>query len=117
MIRKLQRNSGNVLGYEVGEKLTEKELEAFSEEFRAKISRYGKVRLLVHVPETPSMESGAVWEDLKLSRYRDDIERYAIVSESDLLERGTKLGDVLIDGEVRHFDPSRDEEAWRWIHE
>ena len=113
--RKLQQSSGNVLGYEVGGKLTEEEFEAFSQEFRAEISRHGKVRLLMHVPEIPSMESGAMWEDLKLSRYRNDIERYAIVGESALLEWGTKLGDVLIAGEVRHFDPSREEEAWRWI--
>jgi SpoIIAA-like len=115
VLRKLQQSSGNVLGYEVGGKLTEEEFEAFSEEFRAEISRHGKVRLLIHVSEIPSMESGAMWEDLKLSRYRDDIERYAIVGESALLEWGTKLGDVLIGGEVRHFDPSREEEAWRWI--
>ena len=115
MLRKLQQSSGNVLGYKVGGKLTEEEFEAFSQEFRAEISRHGKVRLLIHVPEVPSMESGAMWEDLKLSRYRNDIERYAIVGESAPLEWGTKLGDVLIGGEVRHFDPSREEEAWRWI--
>ena len=115
MLRKLQQNSGNVLAYEVGGKLTEEEFEAFSQEFRAEISRHGKARLLIHVSEIPSMESGARCEDLKLSRYRDDIERCASVGESALLEWGTKLGDVLIGGEVKHFDPSREEEAWRWI--
>ena len=106
---------GQRIGLRGRGKLTEEEFEAFSQEFRAEISRHGKVRLLIHVPEVPNMESGAMWEDLKLSRYRDDIERYAIVGESALLEWGTKLGDVLIGGEVRHFDPSREEEAWRWI--
>jgi hypothetical protein len=67
MLRKLQRSVDNVLGYEVGGKLTEEEFEAFAEEFEAAISRHGKVRLLIQMPEMPRMESGALWEDLKLA--------------------------------------------------
>jgi hypothetical protein len=90
-------------------------LETFSQDFRAEFSRHGKVRLLIHMPKIPSTESGAIWEDLKLSRYRDNTERYAIVGDSAQPEWGTKVGDVLIGGEVRHFESSREEEAWRWI--
>jgi hypothetical protein len=38
-----------------------------------------------------------------------------VVGDNALLEWGDELGDVLIGGEVRHFDPSRYEEAWRWL--
>jgi hypothetical protein len=67
LIRRLhEESSGNVLGYEVSGKLTEEELGTISEELRAVIAEYGKVRLLVRMRQIPRMELGALAEDLKL---------------------------------------------------
>jgi hypothetical protein len=66
--------------------------------------------------EIPRMELGALAEDLKLAPYANDIERYAIVSDSTLIEWAQKkIGSSFIGGEVRHFEDSQYEEAWQWL--
>jgi hypothetical protein len=115
MLRRLDEGTGNVLGYEITGKLTEKEFETLSEEFKAVVAEHGRVRLLVRMSQIPRMELGALAEDLKLAPYANDIERYAIVSDSTLIEWAQKIGAVFIGGEVRHFEDSQYEEAWRWL--
>lgn len=115
MLRRLDEGTGNVLGYEVKGKLTEKEFETLSEEFKAVVAEHGKVRLLVRMSDIPRMELGALAEDLKLAPYANDIKRYAIVSDSTVIEWAKKIGDFFIGGEVKHFEESQYEEAWRWV--
>ena len=116
MIRRLHEEGlSNVLGYEVKDKLTEEELRTISEELRAVDAEYGKVRLLVRMRQIPWMELGAMAEDLRLMPYAKDIERYAVVSDSAIFEGTEKIVDAFVGGEVRHFEDSRYEEAWRWV--
>ncbi|CAN5576139.1 hypothetical protein BH24ACT22_BH24ACT22_16700 [soil metagenome] len=103
MLKKLNESAGNVLGYEVKGKLTEKEFEALSVELKAVIAEHGKVRLLVRMPEMPGVEFGALVEDLKLAKYANDIERCALVGDATLLEWAEKLGNPLIGGEDEAF--------------
>lgn len=117
MLRKLPESTANILGYVAGDKITEEEFSAFAEEFEAAISRHGKARLLVYMPELPKVAPGALWEDLKLIRYRNNIERYAIVSDSSVMEWSSKLADALSSGEVRQFDTSHYDDAWRWLQQ
>jgi hypothetical protein len=115
MLSKLDEGTSNVLGYEVKGKLTEEEFEALSKEFKVVIAKYDKARLLLRMNEIPRMELGAVAEDLKLAPYAGEIERYAIVGDSAVVEWVEKLGGSLISGEVKHFEDSQYEEAWRWV--
>ena len=115
MLKKLDEGTGNVLGYEVKGKLTQKEFEALSIEIKASVAEHGKVRLLLRMNEIPKMELGALAEDLKLAPYANDLERYAIVSDSTTVGWAEKLGDILISGEVKYFEDSQYEEAWDWI--
>ena len=116
MIRRLHaEGSGNVLGYEVRGKLTEEKLRTISEELRAVVAEYGKVRLLVRMRQIPRMELGALAEDLRLMPYAKDIERYAVVSDSAIFAWTEKIAEAFVGGEVRHFEDSRYEEAWRWV--
>lgn len=115
MLKKLDDGAGNVLGYEVKEKLTEKEFKALSTEIKASVAEHGKIRLLLRMNEIPKMELGAVAEDLKLAPYANDLERYAIVGDSTIVKWAEKLGDIFVSGEVKHFEDSRYEEAWDWV--
>lgn len=112
-IRKLDESTDNVLGYEVRGRITKEEFETFEKDFEAEISTHGKVRILLYLPEIPAIEPGALWEDLKLARYLRDIEKYAVVSDSDFAEWGAKVNDAV----VRSFDTSQYDEAWRWVRE
>jgi len=115
VIRRLEESSGNVLGWEVTGKVTEEEVRTLSEEFKAAIAEHGKVRVLLRVRRIPRMELAAWVEDFKLTPYAKDLERYAIVSDSTLYEWSAKIAEAFVGGEVRHFEDSRYEEAWRWV--
>jgi hypothetical protein len=115
MIRRLEESSGNVLGWEVAGKVTEEEVRTLSEEFKAAIAEHGKVRVLIRMRRLPRMELAAWVEDFKLTPYAKDVERYAIVSDSNLFEWTSKIAEAFIGGEVRSFEDSRYEEAWRWL--
>ena len=115
MLKRLDEGTGNVLGYEVKGKLTEKEFEALSKELKVVVAEHGKVRLLVRIPEMPGLELGALVEDLKLAPYANNLERYAIVGDVTLLEWSEKIGNALIGGEIKHFEDSQYEEAWHWV--
>ena len=115
MIRRLDESSGNVLGWEVTGEVTEEEVRTISEEFKAAVAEHGKVRALVRMRRIPRMGLGAWVEDLKLTPYARDVERYAIVSDGELFDWAAKIGGAFTGGEVKHFEDSRYEEAWRWL--
>ena len=115
MIRRLEESSGNVLGWEVTDKVTEEEVRTLSEEFKAVIAQHGKVRVLIRMRRIPRMRLAAWIEDFKLTPYAKDVERYAIVSDSNIFEWTSKIAEAFVGGEVRRFEDSRYEEAWRWV--
>jgi hypothetical protein len=115
MIRRLEESSGNVLGWAVTDKVTEEEVQTLSEEFKGAIAEHGKVRVLIRMRRIPRMGLAAWVEDFKLTPYAKDVERYAIVSDSNLFEWTSKIAEAFIGGEVRRFEDSRYEEAWRWV--
>jgi SpoIIAA-like len=115
MLRRLEESSSNVLGWEVTGKVTDEEVRTLSEEFKAAIAEHAKVRVLVRMRRIPRMELAAWVEDFKLTPYAKDVERYAIVSDSNLFEWTSKIAQAFIGGEVRRFEDSRYEEAWRWL--
>ena len=87
MYRKLEQSSGNVLGYETWGKLTEEELGVILADVEEATDRFGKVNLLVHVPEILRPDLGAIGEDLEFARkHTKDVERYAVVGGSALLD-------------------------------
>ena len=115
LINRLDENSGNVLAWEITSKVTEEEVRTISEEFKAAIAEHGKVRVLIRMRRIPRMGLAAWVEDFKLTPYAKNVERYAIVSDSNLFEWTSKIAEAFIGGEVRRFEDSRYEEAWRWL--
>jgi hypothetical protein len=116
--RKLERSSGNVLGYEARGKLTKEELGAILADMEEAIDRFGRVNLLVYLPEIPRPDLGAIGEDLEFARkHTKDVERYAVVGGSALLHLVARLEGPLVGIEIKHFEPDRLDEAWRWLHE
>ena len=58
MYRKLEESSGNVLRYETRGKLTEEDLRVILADVEEATDRFGKVNLLVYVPEIPRPDLG-----------------------------------------------------------
>ncbi|MEZ4616064.1 MAG: STAS/SEC14 domain-containing protein [Caldilineaceae bacterium] len=57
-----------------------------------------------------------VEEDLRFAlQQMDDLERFAVVGDSSLVEWITKISGALISPQVQHFEPTAIERAWRWV--
>jgi hypothetical protein len=116
--RKLERSSGNVLGYEARGMLTKEELGTILADMEEAIDRFGEVNLLVYLPEIPRPDLGAIGEDLEFARkHTKDVDRYAVVGGSALLDLVARLEGPLVGIEIKHFEPDRLDEAWRWLRE
>jgi len=116
--RKLEESSGNVLGYEARGKLPKEELGAILADMEEAIDRFGEVNVLVYLSEMPWPDLGAISEDLQFVRkHTKDIGRYAMVGGGALLDWLAKLEGPLVGIEIKHFEPDRLDEAWRWLRE
>ncbi|MFC7199638.1 STAS/SEC14 domain-containing protein [Halospeciosus flavus] len=118
MYEKLDRSEGRVVGYEVRDELTEEELEEILLDLEEVIIEEGSVRILVHVPSFPSPDLDALDEDIGFwLEHGDDIDRYAIVGDSKLVEWVTELEDRLTDIDLQYFEEEDLDEAWAWLED
>ncbi|WP_435146553.1 STAS/SEC14 domain-containing protein [Halobaculum sp. P14] len=114
MYEKLDRSSDGVVGYELGGELTEREFDDIVGDLEAEIDEHGSVRLLVALEDVPRPDLSLLDDDVAFwLHHRDDLDRYAVVSDGSLVEWAVDLGDRLVDTDVEHFD-DRDA-AWQWL--
>jgi hypothetical protein len=110
--RKLEQSLAYVLVYEPRGKLTEEELGVILADVEEATDRFGKVNLLVSVPEIPRPDLGAIGEDLEFARkHTEHIECHAVVGGSALLDWAIKLEGLQLGIRIKHFDPDPLKEA------
>lgn len=118
MYENLDESEGTVQGYEIRDEISEEEIEELLYELEEVIHEEGEVRVLVHVPTFPSFEVEALDEDLGFwFLHGDDIERYAVVGDSKLMEWVVALEDRFVDIDIRYFDGEEIDDAWEWLRE
>ncbi len=116
MIRKLPESRDELLAYEAAGKLSEEENQQVLDELRDAISRHGRVRLFVRLPEMARPELASLDDRLRFWKdHRHDIDRYAVVADSRALKVLVKLGALLTRADVRHFPLEEEAEAWGWL--
>lgn len=116
MYEKLSRSDENVLGYEVREVLTEDQLEEILTEIEEAIADYGSVRLLVSMPSVPYPDVNAIDDDLGFwLRHSENIDRYAVVGESSLLEWSSEIADRVTEPDFEYFEQDDIDDAWNWL--
>ena len=96
----------HILGYETRGKLTEEDLGAILADVEEATDCFGKVKLLISVPEIPRPDLDAIGEDLEFARkHTKDVERYAVVGGSALLGWAVKLEGPLLGIRIKNFEP------------
>lgn len=115
MLTFLDRSSGTVLGVKVIGKLTQADYRQLAERLETMLGRHDKVRILIEMEDCQGWDIGAAWDNLKFGFQHDhQCERCAVVGEKKWQKWMTKLAKPFFN--VRYFDPSQREEAWRWIN-
>lgn len=112
------RSQGPILGYRIGENITEEDFEAIAEEMEEVIDEHGSVRLYLEFDKYPRPELEMIDDDIKFwLKHRKHIDRYVVVGDGKLLEWSAELGDRLTSVDVKFFTPDESDEAWRWVRE
>jgi hypothetical protein len=115
MYVKLSNSGDDTLGFRIEERLTEDQLSEVLTEIEGVIAEHGSANLLVHMPSVPHPDLDALDEDLGFwLQHRDDLDRYAVVGDSTLLEWATEFGDHVTGVDCRYFDEADLDDAWAW---
>lgn len=118
MVEKLPKSGGRVLGYRVDGRIEGDELTKMLREMESVIEREGEVRLLVQLEGFPTTDLDALTEDLSFwLEHGNDIERYAVVGDSTLLDWAADVGGTMTSVDVQYFAESEMRDAWEWVAE
>ncbi len=81
------------------------------------IKRFGKVRVLLHLTkDCGGWQLHAAWDDASFGvEHRRDFEKVAVVGGRRWVEWATKIGRLLLKGEVKVFSETQLQEALDWI--
>jgi hypothetical protein len=118
MFQKLERSSGNVIGFKATGKLTDSDYKnVLIPETRNCIRENGKIRFLWQMEDFHGWkEVKAAWDDLEFGmEINPDVEYIAIVGDKDWEEWMAKFAKPFAKGEVRYFKNSEIEDAWYWL--
>jgi hypothetical protein len=117
MIEKLDRSSGEVVGYKVVGKVTAEDYDQLEPEIRALVEEHDSdVRVLIDLQEFAGEEVRAWLPDLKFGhRFHDDIAKMAIVGDKRWQEWMTMLVDPFYSRDAKFFDSDQIDAAWTWL--
>ena len=119
MIEILPESHGNILGVKGMGKLTELDYkDVLIPRLEGIIKEHRKARCLFSMGvDFQGWELEAAWDDAKFGlTHRNDFEKVAVVGGPLWLEWGTKIGGLIMRGEVKTFSEDQLEEAWNWIN-
>jgi hypothetical protein len=95
---------------------TEEKLDA-AEEVDGVVQRCGRARLLVEYGErNPTrVEPKAMWADLATARLLGDVDRVAVVADTDWIDSVADAATRVTDADVRGFCAGRRDDAVAWL--
>jgi hypothetical protein len=116
MLRKLDDSSGNIIGFKLSGKITDREFKAFAAEVEKTVTDKGKVKLLLITDYPQEFSLKAIWDELVFwTKHIEEIERLAIVGQKEWEKWLGLLEHTFISTEVRYYNKSRLKEAWTWL--
>ena len=116
MIKRLEKSSGAVIGFELSGKLHDEDYKVLVPEVEAVIEREGKVRILLHLIDFEGWDLHAAWDDMKFGiKHCREFERIAIVGDKSWEGWMAKLSAPFTSSGSRFFAMDELEDAWSWI--
>lgn len=117
MYRVMSESSGNIIGIQVCDKLTQDDYKSLVPLLEQAIDEYGKIRLLWHMENFEGWNLDALWKDLKFdTEHNDDVERLALVGDKQW-EKWVSKPTKLFYGNAKYFDRAQLQDAWAWVRE
>jgi hypothetical protein len=109
-------NAPNIVEYFMQGKLSERENKELLTDLEERIEQHGEVHLLVVVEGIPTVDLSAVPDRLSFAKdHLSDIGRYALVSDSKVVDAVAALYDNVTEIDFQTFAPSQTQEARTWV--
>jgi len=116
MYTQLSGSSGNILGFKIIDYTTPDDVREISRIMSEAIAEWRKIRLLVEIEGFRHMEREDLLEKLRFAvDHEPEIERMAVLSNRTWIKAWVKVGGLLSNTEMEHFDRNEMEAAWEWI--
>lgn len=120
MLYVLPETTGDIIVLQANGTLTTQDYtETFLPLFEHVKNTHPEIRLLItFAPDFSGFEAGALWEDAKFgNKHANDFYRIAIVGDAKWTDWMSKVADLLMQGEVRHYKMTQLLDALRWIND
>lgn len=103
------------MGDEIRDEVTEEDLKEILPEMKSAIEEQN-LGILRPFDSISGSEFGALDDDLRFQlEHRDDIDKYAVVTDNRLIKGLVAVEDRLTGIGMREFDPEEIEAAWAWL--
>ena len=113
-----KNTAGSIVTLKIREKLDKNDYESFVPMIESQMRDGSPLRLLVELHDFKGWTAGALWEDTKFAaRHFNDIERLAVVGDSQWQKGVTLFVKPFTGADVRYFDMQAVDEAHQWVHQ
>ncbi|MDD5035498.1 MAG: STAS/SEC14 domain-containing protein [Methylococcaceae bacterium] len=111
-----EKNGGKLLEIQLSGKLVEEDYAYFVPAVEKLVKEHGKIRMLVDLHDFHGWTAGAAWEDIKFGiEHFNDIERLALVGETQWEHGMAIFCKPFTTAEIRYFDRVAGKEALVWL--
>jgi hypothetical protein len=118
MIETLESGAPNVVAVKLSGKLHDEDYKHFVPTIEAAVAHEGKVRLLAQFADFHGWDWHAAWDDLKFGlRHYSDFDRIAMIGDRRWEAWMTTFAKPFTKANVRYFDVSDADTAWKWVQE
>ena len=118
MIEIQPESQGNILAIKASGKLTDHDYkDILFPHLEALIKEHDKVRLLFFMAEDfHGWQMEAAWDDISiLGKYKDKLDKLAIVGGPKWVEWSVKLGKHFLKEQLKTFSEEQLQDAWDWV--
>lgn len=118
MIEQIQTNTSKIIGFKLSGKLHDEDYQTFVPAVEAFLAREQRVSLFAQFEDFHGWDLHAAWDDLKFGvKHYSEFRRIALVGDRQWEKWMATLCKPFTQAEVRYFDATEIETAWKWLEE
>lgn len=116
MIKPIDFQEENIIGFQMTGKITEDEIKAWADRLEQQTHQAGKLRVYIEADNIDDVTMDAVLEDLKFDiSHLGDFEKAAFVSDETWTKLSAFMGKLVPNLEAKQFSMDEQAEARQWV--
>ncbi|MFC5449024.1 SpoIIAA family protein [Paenibacillus aestuarii] len=118
MMKLIESRSDDVVAVEISEKVTRKDYQEIEGALQDLVDRHGKIKVLLILGDYTGFSMDVFLAKLDfIKKFYQYCDRIAYVSDRKWLEHVVDIQKHFIKADVKHFDPTHQNDAWTWLEQ